>query len=66
MDQSDIFTLACLTVVQARRAESEQRLLANILRLNQLPRYSQLRTDLVQHNVSFYDLCPADSFERVN
>lgn len=67
MDQSDTFTLACQLIVQDRCAESEQRLLTNILQASQLPRYACLLTGLfTQNNLSFYDLCPADSFERVN
>lgn len=67
MDQTDIFTLACRSIVQDRCAESEQRLLTNILQTSRVPRHARLIANLFgQHNLSFYDLCPVDSFERVN
>ena len=67
MDQSDTFTLACRSIVQDRCAESEQRLLTNILQARQLLHYPRLLIGLFeQDNLSFYDLCPVDSFERVN
>lgn len=67
MDQTDIFTLAYRSIVQDRCAESEQRMLTNILQASQLPRHARLIANLFrQPSLSFYDLCPVDSFERVN
>ena len=75
MDELNTFVLAYLAMAQDRRAKSEQILLTEASHVSQgtcrknqdcqrvLADLFAVYTDV---SLSFYDLCPVDSFERVN
>lgn len=75
MDELNTFVLAYLVLAQDRRAKSEQVLLTEASHVSQgtcrkNKDCQQVLTDLftvyTDVNLSFYDICPVDSFERVN
>ena len=71
----NVFVLAYLLLAQERRNRSEQILLTEAA---QVVQGTYRKTETGQHlltnlfarytdiNLSFYDICPVDSFERVN
>ena len=75
MNVLNTFLLAYLSLAQDRRSKSEQILLTEASRISKgqykkneacqqvLTDLSTVYTDI---NLSFYDICPVDSFERVN
>lgn len=75
MDTLNTFVLAYLSLAQDRRCKSEQILLTEASRVAQgrcekTEACQQVLTDLstvyTDMRLSFYDICPVDSFERVN
>ena len=75
MDKMDSFVLTYLLLAQERRAKSEQILLTEASHVSRgtchkTQACQQVLTDLFtvynSINLSFYDLCPVDSFERIN
>ena len=75
MDELNTFVLAYLAISQERRAKSEQILLTEASHVSQgtcqkNKDCQQVLTDLfttyTHANLSFYDICPVDSFERIN
>ena len=75
MDKLNTFVLAYLWLAEDRRARAEQILLTEASHVSQGRGHNdeacqQVLTDLftmyTQANLSFYDICPVDSFERVN
>ena len=75
MDELNTFVLAYLVLAQDRRIKSEQVLLTEASHVSQgtcqkNQDCQQVLTDLftvyTNINLSFYDICPVDSFERVN
>ena len=75
MDELNTFVLAYLAMAQDRRAKSEQILLTEASHVSQgtcqknqdcQQVLADLFTVYTDVNLSFYDLCPVDSFERIN
>ena len=75
MDELNTFVLAYLALAQERRAKSEQVLLTEASHVSQgtcqkNEDCQRVLTDLftvyTDVSLSFYDICPVDSFERVN
>ena len=75
MDELNTFVLAYLSLAQDRRAKSEQILLTEASHVSRgtsqkTEACQQVLTDLFavysDISLSFYDLCPVDSFERIN
>ena len=75
MDTLNTFVLTYLSLAQDRQVKSEQILLteaSHVLRgtSQKTEACQQVLTDLFAGysdiNISFYDLCPVDSFERIN